>query len=320
MAVRRRSARVLPQLLPALAAPVSNSLISSGLAGLAGLLLALATAARVGAEPRPLNLASAAPSPARPAGALPAAIDPITGVRSRLGRDWVGLRAVPADTPILVLAGHADSQRLQGGTSGAAVALRGAAPMQAGITDELYWNLVIARAVEQRGQQRGLTIRFYEPPSRTIIDGDHPDTNWSRGRIHAAEGGYALEIHFDAYGRDGIGSGLIPPLHRPISQIDESLAREFGGYPREFRNRLGGPKRGLALLEIGKLEGTLEASLRDPASRDRTVAIIAARVVRALELGLGRQPDAPFPSSEPGSTAQVPPCTTAQECASPGLP
>jgi len=213
----------------------------------------------------------------------------------------VGARAAGRSTPILVLAGHAHSQRIQGGTSGAAVALRGAAPMQAGITDELHWNLVIARAVEQLGQQRGLAIRFYEPPSRTIIDGDHPDTNWSRGKQHAASGGYALEIHFDAYGRDGIGSGLIPPLHRPISRIDESLAREFGAFPLWFREGLGAPKRGISILEIGKLEGQLEARLRNPASRQQTLEAIARRVVNALEQGLVALPPLTPPPDVVGS-------------------
>jgi len=215
--------------------------------------------------------------------------DPLTGPRSRLGRDWLGLRAVPADTPILVMAGHADSQNISGsGTSGEAVALRGAPPMYPGISDELYWNMVIATAVVQLGQQRGLNIRYYRPPFRTIVDENQPGTNWSVGREHAAAGGYAMEIHFDAYGRDGIGSGLIPPVHRPFTRVDESLAREFGGYPMAFRNVLGGPKRGIALLEIGKLEGTLEASLRNPTTRNQAVQTIAERVVRALEEGLGR--------------------------------
>jgi hypothetical protein len=49
--------------------------------------------------------------------------DPITGVRSRLNKDWIGLRLLPPTTPILVMAGHADSQGVGGaGTSGAAVA------------------------------------------------------------------------------------------------------------------------------------------------------------------------------------------------------
>jgi hypothetical protein len=85
-----------------------------------------------------------------------------------------------------------------------------------------------------------------------------------------------------------VGSGLIPPLHRPFSRIDESLAQEFGAYPMNFRDMLGGPKRGIGLLEIGKLEGNLEASLRDPRTRQRTVQLIAWRVVNAIEAGMGR--------------------------------
>ena len=204
-----------------------------------------------------------------------ASIDPITGPRSRLGRDWIGARPVDPDTPILVLAGHADSQGMQGaGTSGAAVAA-GAPPMFPGISDELYWNMVVAEAVVTLGRQRGLRISQYSPPFRTIPEGDHPSTNWSVGRQHAASGGYALEIHFDAWGPGGIGSGLIPPLHRPFSSLDESLAAAFGGFPMAFRGGLGGPRRGIALLEVGKLEGQLERSLRNPATRSDTVLAIA---------------------------------------------
>jgi hypothetical protein len=218
----------------------------------------------------------------------PGTVDPLLGVRSPLPKDWIGLRQLAASTPILVLAGHADSQGISGsGTSGAAVAA-GAAPMYPGITDEHYWNLVIAHAVTTLGQQRGLNIRFHKPPVRTIVDGDAPGTNWSVGRDHAAAGGYALEIHFDAWGPSGVGSGLIPPLHTAFSTIDEQLAREFGAYPMTFRDRLGGPKRGIALLEVGKLEGQLEASLRDPRTRPRTVSAIASRIVDAIERGLGR--------------------------------
>lgn len=235
-------------------------------------------------EPRRAALASASREPG--------AIDPITGVRSPMRKDWIGLRSVSPDTPILVMAGHADSQGIGGsGTSGEAVGLLGAAPMMAGITDEHYWNLVLAHAVATLGRERGLRIAFYKPPVRTILDPDDPGTNWSAGRQHALADGYAFEIHFDAYGPSGVGSGLIPPLHRPFSRIDESLAREFGAYPMNFRNRLGGPRRGVAILELGKLEGRLEASLRDPATRPRTVRLLAERVVSALEIGLGRRTD-----------------------------
>lgn len=217
--------------------------------------------------------------------------DPLTGPRSRLSarKDWLGSRQVPSDTDILVLAGHADSQGIPGaGTSGEAVDLQGAAPMTNGIRDELHWNLLTAQAVVNLGRERGLRIRLYDPGLRTIADADDPRTNWSVGRAHAAAGGYALEIHYDAYGPDGVGSGLIPPLHRPPSRLDESLAQAFGAYPLQYREGLGAPRRGIAILEIGKLEGPLEAALRDPLRSQVTIAAIAERVVAALEQGLGR--------------------------------
>jgi hypothetical protein len=186
-----------------------------------------------------------------------------------------------------MLAGHADAQGIGGsGTSGEAVGLYGAAPMRPGISDEHYWCLQVAHAVAVLGRQRGLNINFHIPPVRTMLSGDEAGTNWSVGREHAAAGGYALEIHFDAYGSAGVGSGLIPPLHRPFSTIDESLAQEFGSFPMNFRDQLGGPKRGIGLLEVGKLEGPLEASLRDPRTRKRTIQYIAQRVVYAIQRGI----------------------------------
>ncbi|MDA0717888.1 MAG: dehydrogenase [Cyanobacteria bacterium] len=216
-----------------------------------------------------------------------AIFDPLTGPRSRLIKNWQGLAELPSSTEILVLAGHADSQGIGGaGTGGAAFDLGGATPMQAGMRDELFWNLLTAQAVVALGQQRGLAIRFYDPPLRSIANGDDPRTNWSVGKAHAQAGGYALEIHYDAHGPDGIGSGLIPPLHRPPTLIDESLALAFGPYPLLFRDGLGAPKRGIAILEIGKLEGQLEASLRNPRNRNGALQAIAERVVSALQRGL----------------------------------
>jgi hypothetical protein len=206
------------------------------------------------------------------------AVDPLLGPRSPLPKDWVGTRGVSPAIPILMLAGHADAQGIGGsGTSGEAVGLYGAAPMRPGISDEHYWCLQVAHAVAVLGRQRGLNINFYIPPVRTMLSGDESGTNWSVGREHAAAGGYALEIHFDAYGSAGVGSGLIPPLHRQFSTIDESLAQEFGSFPMNFRDQLGGPKRGIGLLE---------ASLRDPRTRKRTIQYIAQRVVYAIQRGI----------------------------------
>jgi hypothetical protein len=209
-----------------------------------------------------------------------------------------------------MMAGHADAQGIGGsGTSGEAVGLYGAAPMRPGISDEHYWCLQVAHAVAVLGRQRGLNINFHIPPVRTMLSGDEAGTNWSVGRDHAAVGGYALEIHFDAYGSSGVGSCLIPPLHRPFSTIDESLAQEFGAFPMNFRDRLGGPKRGIALLEVGKLEGPLEASLRDPRTRERTIKYIAQRIVYALQRGIaapGSNPAAAMGQQSPQSQSQLP--------------
>jgi len=250
-----------------------------------------------------VTLGLEAPAPLRaqavanqgPAPAVPLR-DPILGDRSPGPKDWVGVRPVGRSIRILVMAGHADAQGIGGsGTSGEAVGLYGAAPMRPGVSDEHYWNLQVAHAVAVMGRQRGLAIDFHLPPVRTMLSGDEPGSNWSVGRDHADAGGYALEIHFDAYGGSGVGSGLIPPLRRPFSTIDESLAQEFGAFPMNFRDQLGGPKRGIALLEVGKLEGTLEASLRNPSTREATIRWIAYRIVKALQRGIAA------PGAAPGS-------------------
>ena len=212
-----------------------------------------------------------------------------TGERSRLTvkKNWLGKRRPAHTVPILMLAGHADSQRISPGTRGYAVAVNGAQPMQPGITDETFWNLATAKRITKLGRQRGLNISFYDPGIRTIHNGDDPRTNWSQGKRHAHAGGYALEIHYDAYGRDGFGSGVIPRVYGGQTVIDEYLAREFGSFPWDFRGVLGAPKRGITILEMGKLEGDLENKLRNPATRDAALNTIADRVVTTIAKALG---------------------------------
>ena len=163
------------------------------------------------------------------------------------GKNWVGVRMPKEGTSILVLAGHADSQRMYGsGTPGWAVDVGGAAPMQYGMTDELYWNLRTARAVVAEGKKQGLDISFYDPGVRTIRNVQDPRTNWSVGQKHAAEGGYVVEIHYDAYSPHGIGAGVIPAVAFGFSVLDEALAKEFGAYPLRLSRHVGGsPQRGL---------------------------------------------------------------------------
>jgi len=237
-----------------------------------------------------LGLSTAARAPESPD------TDVLTGEQVALRTHWTGTRPLPTDVSILVIAGHADSQAIEGaGTSGATVGLHGGTPMDARMRDELFWNLKVRDAVVALGRERGLNIRAYTPDALTIQDEDDPRTNWSVGRRHSNAGGYALEIHFDAYGPDGFGSGLIPALHQPSNRLDESLALAFGRYPRTFRGGLGAPRRGISILEIGKLEGKLEQGLRNPQSRQPVIDTIARRIIEALAMGL--EPQAPSPLS-----------------------
>ena len=203
---------------------------------------------------------------------------------------WMGNQVVPSSLPILLLAGHADSQGIEGaGTAGEAVDLKGSRPMDLAISDELFWNLKVCKALERLGRKAGLNISFYDPGQRTISDGNHKVTNWTVGAKHAQKGGYPLEIHFDSYGSYGFGSGLIPPLSTQINNIDESLARTFGRYPLFFRGGLGGPRRQIRILEIGKLEGPLENDLRNAHTQEQTIEAIANRILQAIVVGLNKK-------------------------------
>ncbi len=211
----------------------------------------------------------------------------ILGPRVSLKSDWVGTNKVKSSLQILVMAGHADSQGLAGaGTSGSAVALYGSKPMDPTISDELFWNLKVRDAIVKLGKARGLNISSYEPGIRNIDDGNDPKTNWSFGARHIREGGYAFEIHFDSYGEFGFGSGLIPAITRSLNTVDESLARRFGRYPLFFRGGLGAPRRGIRILEIGKLEGKLEEMLRSSSSQKETIDYVALQIVDAISDGL----------------------------------
>ena len=213
--------------------------------------------------------------------------DLIKGEVSNLPAAWVGTKNVNKNIPILILAGHADSQGLAGaGTPGEAVDKFGLNPMNPEISDELFWNLKLQDSIVKIGKKNGLDIRSYDPRIRYIDDPNDPRTNWSVGSKFAKSGGYAIEIHFDAYGKYGVGSGLIPPFSESPNRIDESIARVFGRFPVLFRGGLGAPRRDIRILEIGKLEGLLEQNLRNLKTRQKTIKLIANEIVQALINGI----------------------------------
>ena len=210
-------------------------------------------------------------------------IEHLIGEGSKLPAKWIGTKVVKKSIPILILAGHADSQGLSGsGTPGEAVDKLGLNPMDPEISDELFWNLKLQESIVQVGKMRGLNIRSYDPGIRNIEDGNDPRTNWSVGKKFAQNGGYVIEIHFDAYGPYGVGSGLIPPFFQKPNKIDESIASKFGRFPVSFRGGLGSPRRQIRILEIGKLEGLLEQNLRNLKTRQRTIRLLAGEIVQAF--------------------------------------
>ncbi|QNJ24903.1 putative conserved secreted protein [Synechococcus sp. SYN20] len=230
--------------------------------------------------------------PPQPVCPTPANPDPLLGARTRKPGRWVGTTPMAKNSPIVVMAGHADSQGMDSaGTPGFAVGMKRQAPMDARMRDELYWNLKVQAAVVRLGKARALKISAYNPPALTIRNNNHPKTNWSQARVRSAKGDYILEIHFDAYSPYGFGSGLIPALNRPLNTIDESLGKAFGRFPRLFRGGLGGPRRGIGILEIGMLEPPLEQKLRNPNTQRQTIDCLALRVVDALEKGVNQSPD-----------------------------
>ncbi len=214
-------------------------------------------------------------------------LDLIIGESSNLPATWVGSLDVNKNIPILILAGHADSQGLAGaGTPGEAVDKFGLNPMHPDMSDELFWNLKLQESIVKLGKKKGLNIRSYDPGIRNIDDANDPRTNWSVGKRFAKRGGYVIEIHFDAYGKYGVGSGLIPPFSEPPNTIDEAIARTFGRFPILYRGGLGAPRRQIRILEIGKLEGLLEKNLRNIKTRQKTIKLLANEIVQAFLNGI----------------------------------
>ena len=211
----------------------------------------------------------------------------IVGPSANLSARWIGTIEVDKDIPILILAGHADSQGVTGaGTAGEAVGKYGKDSMNPEISDELFWNLKLQAAIVQLGKKKGLNIISYDPGVRNIDNANDPKTNWSVGKNFAKKGGYVIEIHFDSYGSYGVGAGLIPPFFEMPNKIDESIARKFGRFPVSFRGGLGAPRRAIRILEIGKLEGTLEKNLRNIKTRQRTINLLSKEIVSAILSGI----------------------------------
>ena len=65
------------------------------------------------------------------------------------------------------------------------------------------------------------------------------------------------------------------------------------------------PRRGISILEIGKLKNQPQERLRDSNSGDSVIAAPALRIVEAMELGLEDPPPTPLLSSRPDAVDNV---------------
>ena len=79
---------------------------------------------------------------------------------------------------------------------------------------------------------------------------------------------------------------MIPSFVETPNKIDESIAKKFGRFPILFRGGLGAPRRQIRILEIGKLEGSLENNLRNLKTRQRTIRFLSDEIVKAFLNGI----------------------------------
>ena len=152
--------------------------------------------------------------------------------------DAISATNISPASQIVVFAGHNDVLSGETGTGGP----QGSRIISPGESNEQYFNRMIAQAIA------GMGLATYIPSTKTRT-GTDPNSNWSRAKEYARQGYIPIEIHYDEpAGR----SGLIRAVNRPISSKENALIRDFGVFPMGYRD-LGGPRRGLSLLEVAPL-------------------------------------------------------------------
>ena len=112
--------------------------------------------------------------------------DPLLGPRTKQPGRWIGHQAVRHNLPIVVMAGHADSQQLaSAGTPGFAVDVKRQPPMDPSMRDELFWNFRVQNAVCASDGKQGSTSAA-TAPILTIRNDNDPRTNWSQAELSRA--------------------------------------------------------------------------------------------------------------------------------------
>lgn len=121
----------------------------------------------------------------------------------------------------------------------------------------------VAIKPEDRGALNGVQVGGTPPPAPA------PRPSETATKPAAALRPLLLELHGDqAEGK----SGLIGAYNEPDNPAYQALARQYGtygpNYSRQWRDgNLGGPKRGLGIVEMAPLTPALQAQLADPKQR-----------------------------------------------------
>ncbi len=197
---------------------------------------------------------------------------------------------VTATKNIIVFPGHLADTPGGGGTSGSgdtnSVLYKGEQRVREFIANDISTNLFISEL-----QKAGYNVITAPPTPPTRGDAARNAYYNAVKSLKEANSAYALELHFDAppNGRPGvIPGGKYDQSGASLSVMDVALAKEFGNFSFNHRQSLGGPSRGITLLELDALGSTLTGlinsgiSTGDFTSLERALLPYSQRAVRAL--------------------------------------
>lgn len=172
--------------------------------------------------------------------------------------DWPTAK-VAASKSIIVFPGHLADTPSGGGTSGSgdtnSVLYKGEQRVREFVANDISTNLFISEL-----QKAGYNV--ISAPATPVARGAAARTAYYEAVkvLKEANSAYALELHFDAppNGRPGvIPGGKYDPSGASLNIMDVALAKAFGNFSFNHQQSLGGPARGITLLELDALGTTL---------------------------------------------------------------
>ncbi|MFS0515151.1 peptidoglycan DD-metalloendopeptidase family protein [Nostoc sp. UIC 10607] len=197
---------------------------------------------------------------------------------------------VAATKSIIVFPGHLADTSSGGGTSGSgdtnSVLYKGEQRVREFVANDISTTLFISEL-----KKAGYNV--ISAPPTPVGRGDAARTAYyvAVQQLKEANSAYTLELHFDAppNGRPGvIPGGKYDQSGASLNVMDVALAKEFGNFSFNHRQSLGGPSRGITLLELDALGTTLTGLINSGISSGNFAPLESAllpyaqRAVRAL--------------------------------------